>query len=272
MIFHKLVNFLGRTKQNMKYYIIVIIFARGPKYFVKEHKFWNLCFLNSLNLYFWQFRILSMIYSKADFVAILKCSKTQKWKEEMISAMWGLQNRNRSPRRFKRFRRRPRNMHRNRGFAIDEMNSLKESKPLLFQRMFRMDVTSFDELVELLDPVLRKNEKYSVISSGSVISTATRLAVTLRWLAGGSYIDLCFAWGISKTSFYSHRGVLWPTIAALDDLLQLGIPLSNDECPKIGSWSRYHLVQCPDVPNSLVASRGTLRQLPLSLDLPLWKA
>ena len=55
---------------------------------------------------------------------------------------------------------------------------LNETEPLLFQRMLRMDVDSFDELVELLDPHLDKNEKYSILSSGSIISTATRLAVS----------------------------------------------------------------------------------------------
>lgn len=97
--------------------------------------------------------------------------------------------------------------------------------------MFRVDSDSFDELVELLDPVLKKGERFSVMSSGSSISTSTRLAVTLRWLAGGSYLsylDICFAWGISKTSFYSHRGILWPTIAALDNILMLWLPLDNN--------------------------------------------
>jgi hypothetical protein len=62
----------------------------------------------------------------------------------------------------------------------------------------------------------------------------TRLAVTLRWLAGGSYIDLCFAWGVSVASFYGENGVLWPTIEALDDHLKLGFPLKDEY-----SLSRY---------------------------------
>jgi hypothetical protein len=169
-----------------------------------------------------------MIYSKSDFVTIFKSNKSQKWKEEMIAVMWAVNCAKRRGLRCKRRTRKPRNRHRNRGYAISEMNSLKILQPALFQRMFRVDVDSFDELVRLLDPVLKKNEDFAILSSGSVISTATRLAVTLRWLAGGSYIDLCFAWGVSKTSFYSHRGILWPTVHALDNLLTLGLPL-NDE-------------------------------------------
>ena len=66
-------------------------------------------------------------------------------------------------------------------------------------------------------------------SSGSSISTTTRLAVTLCWLAGTSYLDLCFAWGLSKAVFYSERGALWSTIEALDSLIHLGIDLKNEE-------------------------------------------
>ncbi len=60
-------------------------------------------------------------------------------------------------------------------------------------------------------------------SSGSEISITTRLAVTLHWLAGASYLDLCFAWGISSSSFYSRRGVL------IDKAFELGFPVNDGE-------------------------------------------
>jgi hypothetical protein len=53
-------------------------------------------------------------------------------------------------------------------------------------------------------------------SSGSSIPAISRLGVMLRWLAGGSYLDLCFAWGISTSTFYHENGVLWPAVEALD--------------------------------------------------------
>jgi hypothetical protein len=31
--------------------------------------------------------------------------------------------------------------------------------------------------------------------------------VMLRWLAGGSYLDLCFAWGIGFSKFHHNHGV-----------------------------------------------------------------
>jgi hypothetical protein len=53
--------------------------------------------------------------------------------------------------------------------------------------------------------------------------------VTLRWLAGGSHIDLCFAWGIGYSTFYSERGVLWPAIEAIDEVFHIGLPIDDIE-------------------------------------------
>jgi len=94
--------------------------------------------------------------------------------------------------------------------------------------MFRVDHATFDEILIRIEPFLEeKKVEKAINSSGSPISNKTRLAVTLRWLAGGSYIDLCFAWGISKSTFYSERGVLWPTIKAIDMAYEMGLPLHD---------------------------------------------
>jgi hypothetical protein len=53
------------------------------------------------------------------------------------------------------------------------------------------------------------------------------LAVTLRWLAGGSYLDICFAFGVSTGSFYRSDGILWGTFAAIDNNLEIGFPLND---------------------------------------------
>ena len=92
-----------------------------------------------------------------------------------------------------------------------------------------MNRLTFAHLVDDLTPLISKNEVYAINSSGTPISVKTRLAVTLRWLAGGQQIDLCFAWGIAKSTFYSIRGVLWPTIEALNILLHLGFPINDSD-------------------------------------------
>ncbi len=91
--------------------------------------------------------------------------------------------------------------------------------PSAFKKMFRMDRATFDELLEIISPHLTCHDSIKAAnSSGSCILPKTRLAVSICWLAGASHIDLCFAWGIiAHSTFFSHCGVLWPTIEAIDD-------------------------------------------------------
>ena len=73
--------------------------------------------------------------------------------------------------------RKPRNRHRNRGFALLEMDLISIEE---FKSMFRIDRLTFEELEEELDPILKKNEIMAKLSSGSTISTRTKLAVGLQ--------------------------------------------------------------------------------------------
>ena len=100
--------------------------------------------------------------------------------------------------------------------------------PSLFKRMFRVDRDTFDYIFNKLEPHFNVNELKAANSSGEVISLKTRLAVSLRWLAGGSYLDLCFAWGLGISTFYADNGVLWPTIQALDEVFPLGFPVDDE--------------------------------------------
>jgi hypothetical protein len=73
------------------------------------------------------------------------------------------------------------------------------------------------------------NQQMAKSSSGSSIPNATKLYATLRYLAGGSFHDICFAWGIAKSSFFDpEKGVLWPAIKAIDESFFIGLPI-NDE-------------------------------------------
>jgi len=102
--------------------------------------------------------------------------------------------------------------------------------PIFFKKMFRVDRLTFGEILAKITPFLRqRNATKARNSSGTEIPVTTRLAVTLHWLAGASYLDLCFAWGISSSSFFSRRGVLWPTISAIDKALPMGFPVNDNE-------------------------------------------
>ena len=143
-----------------------------------------------------------------------------KWRRRVVAAMKTMDKQH-WHRKDKR-----RNTHNDRGFALRAMENLSDD---LFKKMFRLDRASFNYLVELIDIDVQRDCVKAQCSSGSSISTATRLAVTLRWLAGGSHHDLCFAWGLSHSVFYSERGVLWPTIQALDNCMKITFPIDDND-------------------------------------------
>ncbi len=118
------------------------------------------------------------------------------------------------------------NFRRPRGFAVEEMDRLL---PGVFKRMFRVDRPTFDEVLERISPFLNvRDEQKAINSSGSPIQARTRLAVTLRWLSGSSYLDLCFAWGVSSSTFYHPDGIIWPVLEAIDAAFSIGFPFEDD--------------------------------------------
>ena len=82
------------------------------------------------------------------------------------------------------------NRRRNRAFALNAMDTMPDSE---FKIMFRMDRTSFNILQHRLEDHIGEptveEVRQSMRSSGSPISTKSKLAVTIRWLAGGSYLS-----------------------------------------------------------------------------------
>ena len=77
-------------------------------------------------------------------------------------------------------------------------------------RRLRMSHKSFDKLLALIYDELYVKEVLAKPRGGAIIPEIS-LFVTLRWLAGGSHLDICDIAGISKASFYR---VLWKTITA----------------------------------------------------------
>jgi len=110
---------------------------------------------------------------------------------------------------------------------MDMVNSLDDT---IFKRMFRVDRNTFDYILRKIEPLLSRNEVKAINSSGEVVTARTRLAVSLRWLAGGSYLDICFAWGLGISTFYdSDHGVLWPTLQAIEEVFSMGFPIDDEE-------------------------------------------
>jgi hypothetical protein len=56
--------------------------------------------------------------------------------------------------------------------------------------------------------------------------------ILLRWLAGASYLDLCFAKGVATSTFYHWDGVLWPIVATIDASFESGFPYDDTQMLK----------------------------------------
>lgn len=74
-----------------------------------------------------------------------------------------------------------------------------------------MSKASFDRLLSFLYHDLLVNEQMARIRGGTIVPELC-LFCTIRWLAGGSYLDIIDIAGISKPSFYR---VIWKTIVAI---------------------------------------------------------
>ena len=116
-----------------------------------------------------------------------------------------------------------RNRIRDRKRGLRDMDELSEPE---FRRMFRMSRTVFNKLLRRLRRALSVDRQKAINSSGSYISPRTRLAATIRWLAGGSHLDICVIFGLDPGNFFGRRYVLWKTMEVLDDELELGFDLN----------------------------------------------
>ena len=77
-----------------------------------------------------------------------------------------------------------------------------------FSRLFRVDRQTFSELLLKTTPFLPiASEQQAISSSGSMITNEMKLGMTLRWLSGGSYLDICCEYGVSSKTLYSKKGV-----------------------------------------------------------------
>jgi hypothetical protein len=71
--------------------------------------------------------------------------------------------------------------------------------PSIFKRQYRLCQQDFYELLSKIAPdISTKNRKLNKISP------VVKLAVTLRWLAGGCYLDLSFGYEMNYKTIYKY--------------------------------------------------------------------
>jgi len=93
----------------------------------------------------------------------------------------------------------------------------------LFHVKYRMSLLAFDKLLDLLSPKLKLNAKFARMAGSKPISTDIMLHCTIRYLARGSYHDICATAFISRPSFFH---LVWHTIDVINscDTLNIDLP------------------------------------------------
>ena len=78
-----------------------------------------------------------------------------------------------------------------------------------FKRRYRLSGRAFATLSQKIEPLLARKPR-----GQNPISTDLRLSMALRYLSGGSYVDICDMHGVSYQAFYP---CLWETCEAICD-------------------------------------------------------
>ena len=87
-----------------------------------------------------------------------------------------------------------------------------------FKLRYRVSWESFNTLLKILEPKLQvSNERQACNSrSGKPIQLQTRLAIALRYFAGGDVLDLILIYGVSRASVFS---CIWCAVNAINSRL-----------------------------------------------------
>jgi hypothetical protein len=87
----------------------------------------------------------------------------------------------------------------------NHVQQLMEEGPMEFTRMYRICHSSFLKIVDIVRPSLIINETMSQVRAGNQpILPEISVHCLLRWLAGGSYLDIRVSAGISTRTFYRN--------------------------------------------------------------------
>eukprot|EP00918_Siedleckia_nematoides_P031785 GHVU01068805.1.p1 GENE.GHVU01068805.1~~GHVU01068805.1.p1 ORF type:complete len:217 (-),score=17.47 GHVU01068805.1:259-909(-) len=108
------------------------------------------------------------------------------------------------------------------------VTALERESPHAVQRMYRMPLCHVRRLGAMLEPLLRRPYAEGGYGGSQSLDVFIILHCTLRWLSGGSYLDIFSTVGIAVATFYKavHAG-----LRAINDCeeLQLRWPRTSDE-------------------------------------------
>ena len=106
-----------------------------------------------------------------------------------------------------------------------------------FRRMYRMDEHYFNVLLEMIrDKIETDDVAMAERSSGSAVCAEFRLALTLRYLAGGIVWDIRLNYDVSSAEFYRS---VWRVVDAINNTLIISFPLDDvDELQRLAAGFR----------------------------------
>eukprot|EP00980_Cylindrotheca_fusiformis_P016821 scaffold5074_cov99-Cylindrotheca_fusiformis.AAC.3 len=96
-----------------------------------------------------------------------------------------------------------------------------------FRRHLRMSYDSFCILKDRIKDHFPCEHNVMGSLRGGNISAELHLYATIRYLAGGSYSDICLFCGISVPSFYC---IVWRTIRAINSTIEVCFPSTAEHC------------------------------------------
>lgn len=100
------------------------------------------------------------------------------------------------------------NSHRNRELILEWSNTIDDA---MFVRQFRLCREDFYVVQQKIKPLLRKDVQQAVNSSGSSVTPQLMLLITLRILAGASYLDMIHY----HVHIDSVNKIFWDTVVAI---------------------------------------------------------
>lgn len=110
---------------------------------------------------------------------------------------------------------------------FDFMKHVHDLTEVQFTRMYRMSFDQFMSLRNDIQPMCKRRQRRNAYLARAV-STEVMLCVTLRILAGASYLDVSWPYGISTSTVYS---VFHETLQALDETLSnIIFPIEEQHC------------------------------------------
>ena len=99
-----------------------------------------------------------------------------------------------------------------------------------FKLRYRLTAEAFYRLLARIKPHLCVSEKQALCSKGTLIEPATKLAMSLRFLAGGAVLDIKLIYHVSKSMVFH---CLWLVVDAINLTYPIEFPIDDVERLKV---------------------------------------